>query len=279
MIDKVKASPYETYVLAFATAVFQSATLPECEQKTRIVTTLVEAAVRRYKFQDAVSKQDYVFRHYGPEDQQPHKCVKKCIELHCESFIPIVVDLLAGCTTDLSPPDTQACAEKLMAPLLQLWTKDATITQHAAQSLENLRTVTLRLLVDSMAANPVQNLDQARLERVLQIAIVDGRMDLLISMYVPFSLHSQFSLCLYYLQRVVLRLQAVSVAAISLRPVLDKLKLAEFGVDAEELRRILESISTGQQAERDGQSGATRMAAQRVSEDGPVTKKRKLAPE
>lgn len=41
VIDKVKASPYEDYVLAFATAVFQSATLPECEQKTRIVTTLV----------------------------------------------------------------------------------------------------------------------------------------------------------------------------------------------------------------------------------------------
>lgn len=235
--------------------------------------------MRRYKFQDAVSNQDYVFRHYGPEDQQPHKCVQKCIELHCESFIPIVVDLLAGCTTDLSPPDTQTCAEKLMAPLLQLWAKDATIAQYATQSLENLRTVTLRLLVDSIAANPAQNLDQARLERVLQTAVVDGRMDLVISMYVLFSLHFQSSLCLYDFHRVIPRLQAVPVAATSLRLVLDKLNLAEFGVDVAELRRILESISTGQHAEGDGQSGPTRMATQRVSEDGPVTKKRKLAPE
>lgn len=184
MLDKLKACPYASCLWDCATAVLQSADLPECEQKTEFVMTMAEVGIRKYTFQDAVSSQSYTFRHSPPEKQEPHQCIQKCIELRCENLIPTVIDMLARCPAELSASDTQACAEKLMAPLLQLWTKDATITQHAAQSLDNLRMVTLRLLVESIATNPAENLDEARLERVLQTAIVDGRMDLLFSMYV-----------------------------------------------------------------------------------------------
>ena len=82
-----------------------------------------------------------------------------------------------------------------MAPLLQLWTKDEMVAQHAAQSLDNLRVVTLNLLVDAISADPTQRLDGEHLERILRIATLDGRMDLLVSKCVGFQFDSPVSLC------------------------------------------------------------------------------------
>lgn len=195
MLDRVKNFNERGVLLNFATEVHRSAELPECEEKTRVVAAVIEAAMRRYRFQDAVSSQSYAFRYYGPEAQEPYKCVRKCIEVDCGRVIPIVVDMLAGCTAELNAPDAHACAEKLMAPLLQLWTKDEMVAQHDTQSLDNLRVVTLNLLVDAISANLAQNLDEEHLERVLRIATLDGRTDLLISTCVGFQYDSPVLLC------------------------------------------------------------------------------------
>lgn len=155
--------------------------IPDCEGKTTIITTVMAKAIKCAFLITCRSRS----KPLDPSALTAHKYVRKCLSLHQESLISLVLNTIAegvlaleGENDSGKEPLQVQYARASLSPLVVFWTTDEAVITHASEELENLRTLCINILLDSFA----KTLNEADFVALLAVAIKNGQTELLISL-------------------------------------------------------------------------------------------------
>lgn len=167
---------------SFAESIHKSKAVSGAEEKSRIVTSLLKAAIAKTDVHRIYAP--YVGPPLRDEDQYAHKLIEYCARCERKEFIPPIVDELAD-VSRLKAEQAQENAEKLMSMLVALWSKASVpvVSTYASESLKNLRKTTIDLILDALKANPTKPTKE-RIAALLKTGIKNGNTEWLISEYV-----------------------------------------------------------------------------------------------
>lgn len=167
---------------SFARSIHRSKAVADVEQKSRIVTSLLETAIAKTDLHAIYAPS--VGPPLDPQRQYAHRLIEYCERCDCKDFIPPIVDKLAD-TSGLKAKEAQEKAEKLMSMLVALWSKTSVpvVSTYASESLENLRKTTVDLILDAIQANPTKPTKE-RIAALLKTGVKNGNTEWLISEYV-----------------------------------------------------------------------------------------------